>query len=61
MLEIEQAAANTEAQARLLEIRAQLGLDGGAAPAEAAAAPTPTPEAAPAANPPETPQAQPGT
>jgi len=64
MLEIEQAAANTEAQARLLEIRAQLGLDGGAAPAEAAAAPTPTPEAAPAPAPatePETPQAQPGT
>jgi phage shock protein A len=63
MLEIEQAAANTEAQARLLEIRAQLGLDGGAAPAEAASAPTPTPEAAPApaAKPDETPQAQPGT
>jgi phage shock protein A len=67
MLEIEQAAANTEAQARLLEIRAQLGLDGGAAPAEAAAAPTPTPEAAPATatepatEPKETPQAQPGT
>jgi phage shock protein A len=67
MLEIEQAAANTEAQARLLEIRAQLGLDGGAAPAEAAAAPTPTPEAAPApatepaSEPKETPQAQPGT
>jgi len=62
MLEIEQAAANTEAQARLLEIRAQLGLDGGAAPADAAAAPTPTPEAAPApATEPETPQAQPGT
>jgi phage shock protein A len=63
MLEIEQAAANTEAQARLLEIRAQPGLDGGAAPAEAAAAPTPTPEAAPApaTEPGETPQAQPGT
>jgi phage shock protein A len=63
MIEIEQAAANTEAQARLLEIRSQLGLDGGAAPAEASAAPTPTPEAAPApaTSPPETPQAQPGT
>lgn len=60
MLEIEQAAANTEAQARLLEIRAQLGLDGGAAPAEAATAPTPTPEAAPASAT-EPPQAQPGT
>jgi phage shock protein A len=65
MIEIEQAAANTEAQARLLEIRAQLGLDGGAAPATAASAPTPTPEAAPApapsTEPTETPQAQPGT
>ena len=28
MLEIEQAALNTEAQARLSEIRSQLGLDG---------------------------------
>jgi hypothetical protein len=48
MLEVEQAAANTEAQARLAQIRAQLGL----APAEAAAPaaatePAPAPEPAP--------------
>ncbi|HUG85933.1 MAG TPA: PspA/IM30 family protein [Euzebya sp.] len=51
MLEIEQAALNTEAQARLSEIRTQLGLD--AAPAEVAAetpteAPTETPAPTPA-------------
>ena len=43
MLEVEQAAANAEAQARLSQIRAQLGLahatDGGTTPAE----PEPTP------------------
>ncbi|CAN5489383.1 PspA/IM30 family protein [soil metagenome] len=43
MLEIEQAALNTEAQARLSEIRSQLGLD--STPAEA-----PAVEAAPAAS-----------
>ena len=37
MLEIEQAALNTEAQARLSEIRSQLGLDTGAESAEAPA------------------------
>ncbi len=36
MLEIEQAALNTEAQARLSQIRSQLGLDTGAAEAPAA-------------------------
>jgi phage shock protein A len=46
MLEIEQAALNTEAQARLSQIRSQLGLDGG----EAAAAAT-EPAAQPAAEP----------
>lgn len=53
MLEIENAASNTEAQARLSEIRAQLGLDGGETAAPAAAEPvvTETPQ----------PQAQPGT
>jgi phage shock protein A len=35
MLEVEQAAMNTEAQARLSEIRSQLGLDSGAAEAPA--------------------------
>ena len=44
MLEVEQAAANTEAQVRLAQIRAQLGL----APAATEAA---APEAAPAAEP----------
>jgi phage shock protein A len=39
MLEIEQAALNTEAQARLSQIRSQLGLDGAETPAEAPAAP----------------------
>ncbi|WP_370326955.1 PspA/IM30 family protein [Euzebya sp.] len=40
MLEIEQAALNTEAQARLSQIRSELGLDGGPAEAPAEAAPT---------------------
>jgi phage shock protein A len=43
MLEVEQAAANSEAKTRLAQIRAQLGL----APAEAPAAAEATPEAAP--------------
>jgi phage shock protein A len=44
MLEVEQAAQNTEAQARLAQIRAQLGL----APTEAdTAAATPAPAEAP--------------
>jgi phage shock protein A len=33
VLEIEQATANVEAQGRLSELRAELGLDSGAAPA----------------------------
>jgi phage shock protein A len=44
MLEIEQAASNTEAQARLSEIRAQLGIAPGEA-AEGSAGAEPTPEA----------------
>jgi phage shock protein A len=36
MLEVEQASMNHEAQARLAQIRAQLGLESGAAPADAA-------------------------
>ena len=43
MLEVEQAAQNTEAQARLAQIRAQLGL----APTEAEAPPTAAPAEAP--------------
>ncbi len=39
MLEIEQATNNIEAQSRLSQLRAELGLDGGAAPAPAAVAP----------------------
>ncbi len=35
MLEVEQASMNHEAQARLAQIRAQLGLESGAAPADA--------------------------
>jgi phage shock protein A len=42
MLEIEQAAANSEAQGRLAQIRAQLGLASAAAP-EVAPASEPTP------------------
>ena len=49
MLEVEQAAANSEAQTRLAQIRAQLGLSPASAPAEAEplADPAPAPEAAP--------------
>jgi phage shock protein A len=47
MLEVEQAAANSEAQTRLAQIRAQLGL----APAAAEAAPATEPAAEPAAAP----------
>jgi phage shock protein A len=50
MLEVEQAAANTEAKTRLAQIRAQLGLSPATAdaPAEALTAePAPAPEAAP--------------
>jgi len=39
MLEIEQATNNIEAQSRLSQLRAELGLDGGTAPAPAAVAP----------------------
>jgi phage shock protein A len=51
MLEVEQAAANSEAQTRLAQIRAQLGL----APAEAEAAPAVEPTTEPAAAPEPTP------
>ena len=50
MLEVEQAAANSEAQTRLAQIRAQLGLAPAAAEAAPAAEPAeaaPTPEPAP--------------
>jgi phage shock protein A len=50
MLEVEQAAANSEAKTRLAQIRAQLGLAPGAADAPAeglTAVPDPAPEAAP--------------
>jgi phage shock protein A len=59
MLEIEQAAMNTEAQARLEEIRSQLGIAG--APAEAVAPPPAAVEAAtePATQPATEPQQQP--
>jgi phage shock protein A len=46
MLEVEQAAMNTEAQARLEEIRSQLGIASAPTPAEA---PAPAVESAPAA------------
>src|SRR6187401_374359 len=49
MLEVEQAAANSEAKVRLAQIRAQLGLD--AAPAEAPADQPAVAETAPAAEP----------
>ena len=52
MLEVEQAAANSEAQTRLAQIRAQLGLSPASAPA--------VPEAAPAAEPAVAPEATPG-
>jgi phage shock protein A len=57
MLEVEQAAANSEAQARLAQIRAQLGLSPAAAeaPAEAAPAAQPAPAAEPAPGEPGTP------
>ena len=45
MLEVEQAAANTEAQARLSQIKAQLGLGEAAAPASAPAPGTAQPGA----------------
>jgi phage shock protein A len=60
MLEVEQAAQNFEAQARLDEIRSQLGIETVTTP-DAAAAPA-EPEVATATEPPtETPQASPGT
>jgi phage shock protein A len=52
MLEVEQAAANSEAQTRLAQIRAQLGLSPASAPA--------APEATPAAEPAPAPEAAPG-
>jgi len=51
MLEVEQAAQNTEAQARLSEIRSQLGLTPAASAAPAADTAAPTPEAEPTAAP----------
>ncbi len=61
MIEIEQAAQNVEAQSRLDEIRAQLGIDT-AAPAAEAPAEAPAAEAtATASEPPAEPQASPGT
>jgi len=60
MLEVEQAAQNFEAQARLDEIRSQLGIETVTTP-DAAATPA-EPEVATATEPPtETPQASPGT
>lgn len=58
MLEVEQASQNLEAQARLDEIRSQMGI----APAVAPAAPVDTPAVAPATEPPAepTPEATPG-
>jgi phage shock protein A len=47
MLEVEQAAANTEAQARLAQIRAQLGLTPATADPTLSAVPDPAPESAP--------------
>ena len=46
MLEIEQASLNTDAQARLTQIRAQLGLAPASEPAPAASIPTPSAEPA---------------
>ena len=51
MLEVEQAAANSEAQTRLAQIRAQLGIAPGAADAAPAAEAAPATEPAPAAEP----------
>ena len=48
MLEVEQATANVEAQSRLSELRAELGLDGGATPRRPTA-PRPPPSADPQA------------
>ncbi|MCU1369584.1 MAG: Phage shock protein suppresses sigma54-dependent transcription [Ilumatobacteraceae bacterium] len=63
MVEIEAAAQNFEAQARLDEIRSQMGITTGAPAVEAPAAPeTATATAtAPATDPPAEPQASPGT
>ena len=47
MLEVEQAAMNVEAQARLSQIRSQLGLDSAPATAPAAEAPTPATQTEP--------------
>lgn len=59
MIEIETAARNSEAQGRLAEIRAQLGLGAGT---DAAALPTTTPAAEPAAQPAAAPaEGTPGT
>ena len=61
MIEIEQAAQNVEAQSRLDEIRAQLGIET-ATPAAEAPAEAPAAEAtATASEPPAEPQASPGT
>jgi len=49
MLEVEQAAMNTEATARLDAIRAQLGISGGTAEAPAVSDAAPSPEAGPSA------------
>lgn len=51
MLEIEQASLDTEAQARLVQIRAQLGLAPAETPAPPVAAPITAPAPAPAAEP----------
>lgn len=61
MLEVQQAAVNVEAQARLEQIRSQLGIAGetAAAPDTAQAAPAPQPESAPQAQPEPAPQTPP--
>jgi phage shock protein A len=62
MLEIEQAAMNVEAQTRLSQIRAQLGIESGEAAPEAIGSAAPGGElgqGAPAAEPAAAPQAQP--
>ena len=50
VLEVEQATANVEAQSRLSQLRSELGLDTGAAPAVGHTIPAPEP-ATPAAEP----------
>ncbi|CAN5621959.1 phage shock protein PspA [soil metagenome] len=62
MIEIENAAANFEAQDRLASIRSELGIVDETAPAVAPAAPVTEPATAPATEPPAepTPQASPG-